>query len=559
MTLIAVSIAAPDIDQMRARAHEAREAGATLIELRLDTLEGIDVEQLGALCASLRPEAKILLTIRSRNEGGAFDGDDAERISRLIEVGPLADYLDVEWATWNASANIRQKVGLALKRAGHISQASGVEEIDLAEPRRLILSRHDQTTRPTTLMSDLVSMLAEDACDVPKLAWRARTIRDNFEAFELMRTSPKPAIAICMGDDGMMSRVLAGKFGAFATFASLRPGSETAAGQVDLHTLRSLYRFLSIGPKTRVYGVIGDPVAHSLSPAIHNAAFEATKFDAVYLPMRVHAGYESFKAFMVEVLARPWLDICGLSITAPHKENAFRFVTEQGGIIDPVHQRLGAINTITLTRPGSAGATTAAPGAPGSACDHRSSDAKIAGINTDYEAGEKLLRDAFAARESLAGLRVSILGAGGVARAFVALLSNEGCEVTIYNRTRARAAALAAEFYVRDADWDERPGKPDLLINCTPVGQSPKVVESPTPTARLTGITVFDTVYSPNETRLIRETSQAGCRTVAGLELLLAQAGMQFETWTARTAPMAVMRSAAGKEIHGTEGIMDDP
>lgn len=528
MTLIAVSIAAPDIDQMRARAHEAREAGASLIELRLDTLEVIDVEPLSALCASLRPEAKVLLTIRSQAEGGAFDADDSERISRLIEVGPLADYLDVEFATWHASANIRQKVGLALKRAGHISQASGVEEIDLAEPRRLILSRHDHKTRPTTLMSDLVSMLAEDACDVPKLAWRARTIRDNFEAFELMRTSPKPPIAICMGDDGLISRVLAGKFGAFATFASPRPGSETAAGQVDIETLTKLYRFPRIGPKTRVYGVIGDPVAHSLSPAIHNAAFDEKKIDAVYLRLRVHPGYESFKAFMVEVLARPWLDVCGFSITAPHKENAFRFVTEQGGVIDPAHRRLGAINTIVLAGP----ALAANPGA------------KIMGVNTDYEAGADHVGEVFDTYRVPSGLRVSILGAGGVARAFVALLANAGADVTIYNRNRARAAALAAEFKVRDADWHDRPGKADLLINCTPIGQFPNVEESPVDATKLAGITVFDTVYAPNETRLIREARLAGCNTLPGLELLLDQAVLQFELWTGKGAPIESMRHA---------------
>lgn len=529
MTLIAVSIAAPDIDQMRARAHEAREAGATLIELRLDYLETIPVEQLSSLCTSLRPEAKVLLTIRSKNEGGVFDGDDAERISRLIEVGPMADFLDVEWATWQASANIRQKVGLALKRAGHISQAGGVEEIEHAGPRRLILSRHDLKSRPSTLMSDLVAMLTEEACDVPKLAWRARTLRDNFEAFELMRASPKPPIVICMGEDGLMSRVLAGKFGAFATFASPRPGAETAAGQVDLETLHQLYRFPSISPKTRVYGVVGDPVGHSLSPAIHNAAFEAKKYDAVYLPMRVHPGYESFKAFMVEVPARPWLDICGLSITAPHKENAFRFVSEQGGMIDPAHRKLGALNTIMLAGPGMAAYPYA----------------KLVGANTDYEAGAKLLREAFAARGSLAGLRVSILGAGGVARSFVAMLAEAGAEVTIFNRNRPRAAALAAEFNVRDADWNNRPGKPDLLINCTPIGQSPKEDESPVPADRLADVTVFDTVYVPYETRLIREARQVGCKTILGLDLLLAQAALQFELWTGQPAPVALMHAAA--------------
>jgi len=530
MTLIAVSIAAPDIDDMRTRAHAARDLGATLIELRLDYLETIAADQIASLCGSLRPEARVLLTLRSRTEGGAFDGDDAERISRLIEVGPFADYLDVEWATWQASANIRQKVGLALKRAGHFSQASGIEEIDRSEPRRLILSRHDQTSRPSTLMADLVAMLAEDACDVPKIAWRARTVRDNFEAFELMRISPKPAIVICMGDDGLMSRVLAGKFGAFATFASLRPGSETAGGQIDLETLRRRYRFDAIRPTTRAYGLVGDPVSHSLSPAAHNAAFDAMKFDGVYLPFRVLPGYESFKAFMVEVLARPWLDLHGLSITAPHKENAFRFITEQGGVIEPPHRRLGALNTILLGGPGMA----AHPGA------------SLVGLNTDYLACRDLITRAFDGRRDLTGLSASILGAGGMARAAAAFLTEVGASVTLFNRNRERAAALAEDLSARVADWPDRPGRPDLLINCTPIGQAPHADESPIPADRLTGFTVFDTVYVPHDTRLTRDAAAAGGKVIRGLDLFLAQAARQCEAWTGKAAPIEVMRAAVG-------------
>jgi len=521
MTLLAVSIAAPDIDELRTRAHAAREAGAGLIELRLDHLESLPIQHLASLCASLRPESKVLLTIRSRAEGGAFDGDDADRFSRLIEVGPLADYLDVEWATWQTSANIRQKVGLALKRAGHVSQASGIEEIEHAGPRKLILSQHDTASRPSTLTSDLVNMVAEESCDVPKIAWRARTIRDNFEAFELMRSSPKPPIVICMGDDGLMSRVLAGKFGAFATFASLRPGTETAGGQIDIDTLQSMYRFQSIRSTTRVYGVVGDPVAHSQSPRLHNSGFASDTFDAVYLPMRVLPGYESFKAFMVEVMARPWVDLCGLSITAPHKENAFRFVTENGGTLDAIDRKIGALNTIMLGGPGMV--------------DHP--EAKLVGLNTDHRAAREILCNALGDADKLAGMRVSILGAGGVARALLAMLVDAGAEVTVFNRTRSRAAALAVEFNARDADWNDRPGNPDLLINCTPIGQTPDIQASPVQADRLTGFTVFDTVYSPDDTQLLRDAVRGGCPIVRGKSLFLRQAAKQYEVWTRKPAP----------------------
>jgi len=536
MTHLALSITAADIDELRANLAGAQDAGADLIELRLDLMDEVADADLRQLLESARPAAPLIFTIRSRAEGGAWDGDDTDRISRLIDLGPLADWLDVELATWQKSANIRQKVGLALRRAGLISQSGGVEEIDQARPRRLILSHHDTQSRPSTLSADLVAMLSAEDCAVPKLAWRARTVRDNFEAFELMRTSPKPLIAVCLGELGLMSRVLARKFGAFATFAALRPGQETADGQIDIAALRDRFRWDHITLMTAVYGVVGDPVRHSLSPAVHNAAFAAAGLDAVYLPLPVTAGYESFKALMVEIMARPWLDFRGLSITAPHKENALRYLTETGGEVSDSARRAGAVNTLVL--------------AP-SESEARLGQPAVAGHNTDGPAALACVRSVVLSPDgSLTGRRVTVLGAGGVARIIARELIDRGAAVTVFNRSPERAQSVANSLGCEFAPWDNRPGPADLVINCTPVGQSPHAQESPLPADRLRpDLAVFDTVYSPRPTRLLRDAITAGCRTIDGLAMFIHQAEAQFEIWTGRKPPTGVVAAAAESEL----------
>src|SRR5205085_9703722 len=151
----------------------------------------------------------------------------------------------------------------------------------------------------------------------------------------------KPMIALCMGEAGLISRILAKKFGAFLTFASLESGSGTAPGQISIHDMKRVYRWDKIGPRTKVYGVVGSPIAHSMSPAIHNAAFDQTGHDGIYVPLLVNEGYESFKAFMESFVPFEGLDLSGLSITIPHKENALRYLTEKGAEVEPLARQIG--------------------------------------------------------------------------------------------------------------------------------------------------------------------------------------------------------------------------
>jgi 3-dehydroquinate dehydratase/shikimate dehydrogenase len=518
MTHLIASISGETIVEVRERIGHAIDAGADMIELRVDLMEGVSDEDLLRLRENAPPGVPIILTIRSSAEGGEWDGSDMDRISRLIDLGQIANYIDVEWEAWQRSANIRQKIGLALQR----HEGAEAPRNEGNELRKLILSRHDFRGRPTSLHSDLLGMTSTPDCDVPKIAWRARTVRDNFEAFELMRDTPKPIIAICMGEEGLPSRVLAKKFGAFGSFASIAAGHETAAGQLSLDQFRKTYRWDRINPSTKVYGLIGDPVAQSLGAVLHNAAFEHLGHNGVYLPFKVAAGYESFKAFMVELLARPWMDAAGFSVTIPHKENAFRYLTERGEEIDAAARDLRAVNTLEICADGS-----------------------LRGSNTDAPALLTVIADMMEGPAGLRGVRAAVLGAGGVARAAVASLVKAGAEVTIYNRTPDRAQALAQEMNCRWSSWEERVETGcRLVLQCTSVGMVPAAEQTPVPTERLIPeMTIVETIYRPRETRLLREARARGCRTVEGLEMFLSQAQGQLECWTGQRIELDRLRA----------------
>ena len=260
----------------------------------------------------------------------------------------------------------------------------------------------------------------------PKLAWKAETLLDGIRALTLMEDVRKKhrrkLLALAMGEEGVISRLLARKFAAPFTFATAESGQQSAPGQPTVHQLRTRYRWQTQDAATPVYGVIGWPVAHSLSPHIHNAGFDRANVPGVYLPLAIQPDAASFAA-AVDAL-RAAMDLRGLSVTIPHKENAIRYVRERGGTVDELSSHIGVINTITFE--------------PGGV---------IRGLNSDYAGAVDALTSAWnARREDVAGKRIAILGAGGAARAIVAALAHYGATVVIYNRTLEKAQALAAEF-----------------------------------------------------------------------------------------------------------------
>jgi len=520
-TLLAVPVASstpPLAEQVRA----ARAAGAELVELRVDCLE--DVAAVEALLARPR-ELPMIVTVRPAEEGGAWTGGEGDRIALLERLGLLnPGFIDLEYATWCRSANIRQKIGLVCALDRGSSPADCPAASQQRERNQLILSYHDFSGVPANL-ARVFDQLLDTPAGIIKVAV---TADDSLDACRVLvelaaRRTTRKIIALAMGAAGVATRVLARKFGAFLTFAALSPGTESAPGQLTVSELRQVYGWEAITADCQVYGVVGWPVAQSRSPHVHNAAMRADGIAGVYVPWAVRPGYAAFAAFMDYVVAHPELDVAGLSVTVPHKENARRWVEERGGHLTDRARYCGAVNT--LTRRG----------------------ARWWGDNTDGVGAVAALEQSERIRVcGWRGLRVAVLGAGGAARAVVAALRERDCAVTVFNRTPERARRLAAELGCDWRPWDARGvWEGEVVINCTTVGMSPAVEESPLPDAALRpGMIVLDTVYSPPATRLLREARARGCETISGEAMFLRQAAAQYELWHGRAPAMDVMRRA---------------
>jgi 3-dehydroquinate dehydratase/shikimate dehydrogenase len=550
MALVCISIAVRGADEVSAALDRARAAvasGARLIEWRIDAL-GSDSTLQSAVGASKRlvadSPAPCIITCRAAAEGGEFAGDEASRISLLEAVGagdPAPRYIDLELASFERSANLRQKVLLAVDHAG--------SPRDLTTG--LILSAHDFRGRPPDLLQQVERMMREPACAAAKVAWMARSIRDNLEAFDLLAERRKPMIALCLGRFGLMSRVLAPKFGGLLTYASDDPAAPTAPGQPTVEELMQLYRIDRINARTRVYGVIGWPVEHSRGPVVHNAGFEAIGFNGVYLPLAVPPEWEHFKASVGALIDHPRLDFRGASVTIPHKEHLVRFVLERGGPqsrLDAISECIGAANTLIVHE-----------------------DRSLECMNTDAPAAVQALMaglrgggpDPRPAHPALAGLRIAVLGAGGAARAVIAGLLEAGAAVVVFNRDRDRAAKLVEHLrgaFGRDARRELRPGTLavgatgalgcgcfHVIFNCTPIGMTGGPDPDGSPLEALSdgrpvhlddSVTVMDTVYTPEQTPLIREAASRGARVIPGTAMFLRQAAMQFERWTGSPLPV---------------------
>jgi 3-dehydroquinate dehydratase/shikimate dehydrogenase len=476
---------------MRAAMARARSAGADMVECRLDYLDNPTAEDVAAI---LRDKPlPVIATCRPVRQGGRFAGDEAARLALLKAAAWAgAEYIDIESDVpperWPAGRRILSHHDFA---AGAGERVRSGQHEDMAA--------HSAAVAPRSVAPKSV---APPTAAVRKIAFAAAGPEDALTACAILHHAERPMIAVAMGEAGLASRILARKFGAFGTFAALDAGEESAPGQLTLAQMKQLYRWDAIGPDTAVYGVVGHPVAHSMSPAIHNAAFAAAGIDAVYVPLLVQTGAENFTRFMDALARSQWAGFGGLSVTIPHKEHALLAVGEAR--VDELARRIGAINTIRLE--------------PGG---------ELSGWNTDYAAAiDALCAGMGIARDDLRGRAVAVIGAGGAARAIVAALCAYGAEVTIYNRTAGRAVKLAAEFGA-DAEPLSALGdlQAEIVVNCTSIGMHPHVGDTPLPANVLGRVkVVFDTVYNPLQTRLLLESAAAGCACVSGLEMFVNQA-----------------------------------
>lgn len=515
MSLLIASIPLPNIDALDARAIEAWAGGADAVELRIDAFEG-STEDLATYLRSHGGRTWIV-TCRSAVEGGHFSGDTAERVSRLLaSARGTRAYVDFELADWRRSANIRQKIQLAC--------ADG-------DGHRLILSTHDLHGRPDGVRDLVREVLSNTAAPIAKVAYRSPTIVDSFGALDLQHEFGDRVVAIAMGEDGLWSRVLARKLGAWGSFCCLTNDDATAAGQLALAQMSGPYRWPSIDADTRVYGVLGDPVGHSMSPALFNQWFASENINAVYLPLRVRGGDDCLDRFLGGCVARPWLDVGGFSVTIPYKQAALQWV---GDGADWLANCVGALNTLVMAGNRPTGYNTDA---------HAAIDSLVAGLNGDH-------RD-------LAGLPVDVLGTGGAARAVLTRLGTFGCKTTVYGRSAAMTRELADKHGAVAEPWTsrgERKGK--VLINCTSVGMWPSVNDSPMPGTALDGCElVFDLIYNPLQTRLLREADAAGAATLNGLDMFIRQASMQFQIWTGRAPDIAAGRAWLEHELRSMQAV----
>jgi len=395
-TLVCVPIMVHDDEVAIRDARIAADGGADLIELRIDEMfDGSDIELAAARIESLIEASPLpgIVTCRASDEGGMYEGDEDsrvalyERIAASSSVKSSPRFIDFELSHYTKSQNIKQKINLAVD---HSLQQRDVKT-------SLILSCHDFKGVPQDLFRKLASMRDQPAAAVLKVAFLARNIRDALEALHLPQASDRPMIALAMGEFGLLSRVLAPKFGGFLTFAALRPAEVTAPGQPTLKELHDTYNFRSINRKTKVYGVIGWPVAHSKSPMLHNAGFQSIGFDGVYVPLPVaafddeDATFLSFKASLSEMLEDVKLDFCGASVTLPHKVHLLRLAQERGWGRDEESVQAGAANTIVRT----------------------GNDIRI--MNSDVIAIRDCIKD-------ISASRALVLGAGGAARAAIVAL-----------------------------------------------------------------------------------------------------------------------------------------
>jgi 3-dehydroquinate dehydratase/shikimate dehydrogenase len=481
---ICAVVAAPTAKEMAAQVKLALRETPT-VELRLDWLANDTqrAEFLSWLGRNTSRQATFIATCRRTAGKGLFAGTlEAELgwLARARDVGCL--WCDVEVETF------RERRGKSLREHGL--------------PPRILLSLHD--FRGTPSLPGAARTLSSAAVDAIKIAARAVTLRDSLRLLQAAARS-RSMVAVPMGEVGLPARVLALREGSVLAYAPVE--SATAPGQVSLRELKYLYRAHELNRHTRVFGVIGDPIAHSLSPVLHNTGYIAGQINAVFLPFLV----ENLRDFLKAV---PGFGIAGFSVTLPYKQSILKYLQE----CEALAASIGAVNTVVVRRDGS-----------------------LYGCNTDYvgvlRALEKKLR--------LAGSRVVIFGAGGAARAAAFALARAGAAVSICARRERAARELA-----RAAGGEVVPRRAlktrsfDAILNATPVGMYPRAGISPLEPSELNCRIVMDLIYRPEKTHLLKLAERRGIATISGVEMFLAQGLAQWEIFTKRRAPEAAMRRA---------------
>jgi 3-dehydroquinate dehydratase/shikimate dehydrogenase len=487
---LCIAIQAGSPAEIFARAESAVK-DAKFLEFRLDSLSkpAAAISPMKEFLAGHR-DVTAIATCRRKEFGGSFVGSLTAEFELLLKSAHAGcQIVDLELE----SAEEAKPAQLTKFRAGLREAAAA-----------LIVSFHDFTR--TKGLDQAARRIQAFAPEFVKVVSTARSLADNLAVLRLIedRSLSAQIVAIAMGEEGILSRVLGLRSGAAFTFASSADGAGTAPGQVTARTLRDLYRVEQLDPATRIFGVAGNPIAHSLSPLLHNTAFHREKVNAVLLPLKVRALND-----LLTVMRE--LPLSGAAVTMPLKQEVLPHLAN----VDPLTARIGACNTLRT-----------------------GADGKLYGFNTDVAGVVRPLEK----RLRIKGSRIAVLGAGGAARAAVFGLVEQGAEVFIVNRTQESAVALAKEAKAKAMKREQfAKSKFDVLINTTPCGMAGSKQALPIEEDELNTSLVFDMVYNPLETPLIKLARSRGLAVIGGLEMFVEQGARQFEIWTGKPAPEAEM------------------
>ena len=435
-------------------------------------------------------DVSSIATCRRKAFGGHFTGSltaELEILGKAAEAGCSIVDLELESAE-EAKASQLAKFRNGLRAAG----------------TALLVSFHDFTR--TKGLEQAATRIEAFEPDFVKVVSTARTLADNLAVLRLIEdhSLSSHVVGIAMGEEGLISRVLGPRAGAAFTFASPEDGSETAAGQISVRTLLDLYRLEQLDQATRIFGVAGNPIGHSLSPLMHNTAFRRESVNAVMLPLKVRV----LDDLLTVVRDLP---LGGVAVTMPLKQEVLPHLAN----MDPLTARIGACNTLRT-----------------------GADGKIYGFNTDVAGVVRPLEK----RMRLKGARIVVLGAGGAARAAVFGLVEQGAEVFVVNRTHDTAVALARKAHAKSLKQELlAKNKFDALINTTPCGMAGVKQLLPIQENELNVSLVFDMVYNPLDTPLLKLAKARGLAVISGLEMFVQQGARQFEIWTGKPAPEAEM------------------
>lgn len=470
------------------------EAGATLAELRLDYIGG--TVNLTRLLGD-RP-TPVVITCRRPEDGGRWQKTEEERQMLLrTAIASGVEYVDLEF-----------DIASRIPRYGRTKR---------------IISLHNFEETPDDLETIHRELAALDA-DIVKIACLVNSWNDVKRLIDLMQNADVPTIAIAMGDMGVVTRVFAPRWGAPFTYCVYSSERKVAPGQLTFDQMREIYRVETIDGDTEIFGVIADPVGHSYSPLIHNAAFAEQGINARYIPFRVPA--EDLGRFLQWC---PEAGVRGLSVTIPHKEAVVQYLSQAEQAVSLI----GAVNTVVFD-----------------------DQYQLVGYNTDYRAAMDSLTIGLRNQgrptdNPFAGRSALLLGAGGVCRAIASGLRSRNVTTYISSRTAERADELAKAFNATSVSWDQRHNcGVDMLINGTPVGMFPEVDETPySPDNWNSRMLVFDTVYNPEQTLLLKQARAVGCPAISGMEMFIRQAAYQYKLFTRQDAPVEVMINTLRRAI----------